>query len=119
MGAEGGEVIRWSGYVYIKGGGAYRDSITATFARHAIPTPPKPWPPLRATFPFLLQERTGAPAVNCTPVIRGKMRPFYPRQAERRWMLRSNRSTTPFHPWIEISAFLPRNSSVEILLSKR
>lgn len=57
-------------------GGAYWDSITATFARHAIPTPPRnPFAILRpATFPFLLEERTGAlaPAVNCTPVIRGK-----------------------------------------------
>lgn len=107
--AKGGKVIRSSGYIYIKGGGAYWDSITATFARHAIPTPRNLAILRAATFPFLLEERTGAlaPAVNCTPVIRSKAAVLSApgREMDARSLFRSNRSRRRGFPSLmEISA---------------
>lgn len=109
IGQKGGEVIRSSGYIYIKGGGAYWDSITATFARHAIPTPRNLAILRAATFPFLLEERTGAlaPAVNCTPVIRSKAAVLSApgREMDARSLFRSNRSRRRGFPSLmEISA---------------
>lgn len=111
IGQKGGEVIRSSGYIYIKGGGAYWDSITATFARHAIPTPRNLAILRAATFPFLLEERTGAlaPAVNCTPVIRSKAAVLSApgREMDARSLFRSNRSRRRGFPSLmEISAAL-------------
>lgn len=102
IGQKGGEVIRSSGYIYIKEGGAYWDSITATFARHAIPTPRNLAILRAATFPFLLEERTGAlaPAVNCTPVIRSKAAVLSApgREMDARSLFRSNnRADGAFH----------------------
>lgn len=71
-----------------------------------------------ATFPFLLQERTGAlaPAVNCTPVIRSKAAVLSApsQEMDARSLFRSNRSRVytdgAFHLWWKSRRPL-RNSS--------